>query len=428
MLIICLDYGRGAVWRGRKPGILLALFVAFSLLAAACGGDDDDGGETGAGGDSSDELQAANAPGVDDQFITFGMATPLSGNASSLGIDGQKGAEVFIKWLNDQGGTNGRKWQLKTQDDGFDLQKKVTAVQYLIQQEKVFAVWGDVGSQAVAAIPVFNQSKVPYLFPYALATQMVDPVQPYVFTIVPPSTLQEKALSDYLAEELDGEHVFGILALNSADGQDAINGFKDGGAGKWVKEVQQFERTATSWQPQLVTLKAAGVTDIVLHASDVWTAKILQEAKQLGMDVQFYASTGAVTPKTFELAGNDLVEGASAVSILAAGDDTTVPGVKEFLDAFATYEPGYKPGTFALHSWVTGLITAEAMNNIDGTITRDALVASLEDMSDFDTKGITSPVSFSKDSHLGDDKVLVMKGEGGKWKAVTDWIGGDGNS
>lgn len=414
--------------RSRRLRFGLVLVLVLALVAAACG-DDDEAAETSSdttaeGSAAQGEKNPSNAPGVDDEFITFGMATPLSGNASSLGIDGQKGAEVFIKWLNDQGGTNGRKWKLVTQDDGFDLQKKVAAVQYLIQQEKVFAVWGDVGSQAVSAVPVFNQQKVPYLFPYALATQMVDPVQPYVFSIVPPSDRQEKAFSDYLAKELKGTPKIGLLTLNSADGQDAVKGFKSGAAGKWVVAEQQFERTTTSWQPQLVALRSAGVTDIVLHASDTWTAKILSEAKQLGMKVNIYGSTGSVTPKLFELAG-EASEGVKAVSIMAPADNADIPGVKEMLDAFAKYEPGYKPGTFALHSWVGGLITAEAMRSIEGELTRDALVKALESLEDFDTKGIIAPASFSKSTHLGSTQVMVVQAGGGAWKPVTDWIGGE---
>lgn len=399
---------------------LLVLTVAIAMLAAACAGSDDSAGSGGKGGAGGGDAEAS--PGVTDDEILFGMATPTSGNASSLGIDGQKGAEVFVKWLNDKGGTNGRKWRLVVQDDGFDLQKKVTAVQYLIQQEEVFAIWGDVGSQAVAALPVINQSKVPYLFPYALAQQMVDPVQPFVFLAMPMSDTQEQALSDHLAGELTGDPKFGLLVLNSADGQDAIKGFKAGGAGKWVVSEQQYERTATSWEPQLVAMKSAGVTHIVIHGSDVWTAKIMTEAKKLGMDVQFYGSSGSVTPQTFALAGDDVAEGAQAVSIFAPATATDVPGIKEFMEAFEKYEPGYKPGAFALSAWVGGLITAGALEDIEGTPTREALIEALNGLQDFDTGGITAKLSFSEDSHVGSNQVMVVEAQGGKWVPVTDWI------
>lgn len=403
----------------KTRSVLVALTVSLAMFAGACAASDDTSstGDTAKSGES-----AAPSPGVTDDEILFGMATPTSGNASSLGIDGQKGAEVFVKWINDQGGSNGRKWKLTVQDDGFDLQKKVTAIQYLIQQEKVFAIWGDVGSQAVAALPVINQAKVPYLFPYALAQQMVDPVQPYVFMSIPMADTQEQALSDYLGEELTGDPKFGLLTLNSADGQDAVKGFKAGAAGKWVVSEQQYERTATSWEPQLVAMKDAGVDHIVIHGSDVWTAKIMTEAKKLGMDIQFYGSSGSVTPQTFALAGNDVAEGAQAVAIFAPATATDIPGIEEFMAAFEKYEPGYQPGAFALSSWVGGLITAGALEKIDGAPTREALVAELQKLKDFSTGGITADQSFSEDDHVGSGEVMIVEAQGGKWVPITDWI------
>ncbi|MGB6057148.1 MAG: ABC transporter substrate-binding protein [Microthrixaceae bacterium] len=400
---------------------LLTLTVVVAMIASACASDN--GGDAGGSGGGGDK--AASSPGVTDDEILFGMATPTSGNASSLGIDGQKGLEVFIKWLNDKGGTNGRKWRLVVQDDGFDLQKKVTAVQYLIQQEGVFAILGDVGSQAVAALPVINKDKVPYLFPYALAQQMVKPVQPTVFMSIPMADAQEQALSDYLGGELTGTHKIGLLTLNSADGGDAVRGFKAGKAGKWVVSEQQYERTATSWEPQLVSMKDAGVTDIVIHGSDVWTAKIMNETRKLGMNVQFYGSSGSVTPQTFALAEGDVADGAHAVAIFAPATATDIPGVKEFMDAFAKYEPGYEPGAFALSSWVGGLITAGALETIDGTPTREKLVKALEGLKDFDTGGITAPQTFSKDDHQGSTSVMIVEGKAGKWVPVTDWLSAD---
>lgn len=367
-----------------------------------------------------------DSTGVSDDEILFGMATPLSGNASSLGIDGQKGAEVFIQWINDQGGTNGRQWRLATQDDGFDPQKKIAAVRYLIEEEEVFAIWGDVGSGAVAALPVFEETGVPYLFPYALAPDMYDPVIPNVFTIVPSSGIQERANGDWIAANYpgnaEGDPKFGLLVLNSPDGIDAAAGFKDSAAGDWVVAEQQFERTTTSWKPQLEALKAAGVTDVMLHASDAWTAKMLVEAQEIGFDATFYASTGAVTLLIYELAGVETVEGTHAVSILSPPDDTSVPGVQEFLDAFAEYEPDYEPGTFALHSWVGGMITAEALGQIEGTPTREALIASLESLEDFSTNGITGAVTFTSDNHLGTDQVIIVEAQDGRWTAISDWI------
>lgn len=387
--------------------------VAFTLVAglAACGG------SSGSGGSSS-----GGAAGVTKDTITFGMATPLTGPASSLGTDGQKGAEVFIKWLNDKGGTKGHKWALTVQDSHFTAQGHVAASKYLIQQKNVFATWGDVGSTALAALSTYNSAKVPFLFPYALAPQMTSP-GPEVFTVVPPSNIQETAFSNWAGKNITGTHKFAVLALDSADGHGAADGFKSGAAGKYVVASAFYPTGTTNWEPQLVALRSKGITDLVFHGSDAWMATVLKELQQLGMGkVHMWGSTGTVTPLVFKLAGDSLVNGQNAVSITAPSTDSEVPGVKEFLDAFAKYEPGYKPGTFALHSWVGGLIIEHAIDSINGPINRVNLVKALESMSSFDTKGITAPLTFSSSQHLGNRSVVVVTATNGAWKPSTDFL------
>jgi len=388
-----------------------AVGITLAAGLAACGGSSASGASASGG-----------APGVTKDTITFGMATPLSGPASSLGTDGQKGAEVFIKWLNAKGGTKGHKWALTVQDSHFTAQGHVAASKYLIQQKNVFATWGDVGSTALAALGTYNTAKVPFLFPYALAPQMTDP-GPDVFTIVPPSNIQEAAFSNWAATSVTGTHKFGVLALDSADGHGAADGFKSGAAGKYVVASAFYPTGTTNWEPQLVSLRSKGITDLVLHGSDSWMATILKELQQLGMGkVHMWGSTGTVTPLVFKLAGDNLVNGQNAVSITAPSTDSDVPGVKEFLDAFAKYEPGYKPGTFALHSWVGGVIIEKAIEGISGPITRDNLIKSLESMSSVDTKGITAPLTFSSSQHLGNRSVVVVTATDGAWKPSTEFL------
>jgi branched-chain amino acid transport system substrate-binding protein len=406
----------GGIVRGSRKRLALAsTLVAGALLLAACGSGASAGGSGGGGGGGG------GSEGVTKDTITFGMATPLAGPASSLGTDGRKGAEVFIKWLNAQGGTKGHKWNLDVQDSKFTAQGNVAAAKYLIEQKHVFADWGDVGSTALAALSTYNNAKVPYLFPYALAPQMTEP-GPYVFTIVPPSDIQMKAFSNWVAQNITGTHKFGTLVLDSADGKGAASGFKSGAAGKLVVASQTYPNGTTNWEPQLIALRSAGITDLMLHGSDSWMATILQELQQLGMGkVHVYGSTGTVTPLLFKLAGK-LGDGQNAVSITAPSTASSVPGIKQFLDAFAKYAPGYQPGTFALHSWVTGLIVAKAIDAIPGNITRDALVKSLESIKGFDTGGITAPLTFSATEHLGNRSVEIVKGINGQWIPQTGFL------
>ena len=48
--------------------------------------------------------------------------------------------------------------------------------------------------------------------------------------------------------------------------------------------------------------------------------------------------------------------------------------------------------------------------------------AALESIQNFDTGGVTAPISFSPTSHRGNASLRLFKVEGGVWKVVSDFI------
>src|SRR6185295_9598145 len=117
-------------------------------------------------------LAAAGYPalaedGVTDKEIHIGMANALSGPASGLGLDLKAGAAAFLAKLNAAGGVNGRKIVLVSKDDGYEPEKAAAATKALIEQDKVFALFGYVGTPtSAAAVPLAARAGVPYLFPF----------------------------------------------------------------------------------------------------------------------------------------------------------------------------------------------------------------------------------------------------------------------
>src|SRR5262245_32335148 len=89
--------------------------------------------------------------GVTDREIRIGMANALSGPASGLGTDLKAGAEAFLARVNGAGGVGGRKIVLVSKDDGYEPDKSAAATKALIEQDKVFALFGYVGTPTSAA-------------------------------------------------------------------------------------------------------------------------------------------------------------------------------------------------------------------------------------------------------------------------------------
>src|SRR5258705_1339371 len=127
---------------------------------------------------------AASAQGVTDSTILLGQSVALTGPAQQLGLDMQLGATLYFNAVNARGGVNGRKIVLKTLDDGYEPTRAAANTKQLINDERVFALFGYVGTPTSAAsLPIFTEARVPFVGPFTGAELLRSPVNPYVFNV-----------------------------------------------------------------------------------------------------------------------------------------------------------------------------------------------------------------------------------------------------
>ncbi len=139
-------------WKG-----LAALLLALALVAAACGRDDDSGGDDGDGGDTSEEATTLLADpdlcdeydgtqGVTDDTILIGNSLPQSG-LFSVFDQVRIGIQAYFDYANAQGGVQGRQLELKSLDDQYLPEQTRANVETLVNDDGVFAMVGNVGTE-----------------------------------------------------------------------------------------------------------------------------------------------------------------------------------------------------------------------------------------------------------------------------------------
>ena len=70
--------------------------------------------------------------------------------------------KAYFAYVNDHGGVNGRKIDFKVLDDGYDPSKTVPLTQQLVEQDKVFAIFGSLGTAPnLSTWGYLNTHKVP---------------------------------------------------------------------------------------------------------------------------------------------------------------------------------------------------------------------------------------------------------------------------
>src|SRR5512146_302620 len=127
---------------------------------------------------------SALAQGVTESEVVLGQSAAMTGPAGQLGKDMRTGAMLYFDHVNAHGGVNGRRIVLKTLDDGYEPPRAVANTRKLIDEDKVFALFGYVGTPtSMAALPVFTQAKVPFVGAFTGAEGLRNPVNPYVFNV-----------------------------------------------------------------------------------------------------------------------------------------------------------------------------------------------------------------------------------------------------
>ena len=92
--------------------------------------------------------------------IKVGMSTALTGPAAALGKDMRAGVESYFKFVNDNGGINGQQLELIVRDDGYEPERAALNMHELIDNDKVLAVIGNVGTPtAIVTVPIAEEKK-----------------------------------------------------------------------------------------------------------------------------------------------------------------------------------------------------------------------------------------------------------------------------
>ena len=376
-----------------------AAFAAFATAAALC----------------------APAASFAADPVKIGYTGPLSGSLSLLGQGVRDGIDVYVQYINDQGGVNGRKIEFIAEDDGYEPMRTLAAAKKLSEQDKVIALVSPAGTPNVTAMIGYSQErKMPIIAPYAFSHALTAPTKRYVFTTLPEVRLQADVLGGYIVNQLKQTKIAAIYQ-NDDFGQDAVAGLDERLKKSNIALIKlPFDRGSTNFSGVVAQAREAGAEDVVFLGIPRDAALVMKEANKMGWKPQFSGHSALGDPQTFTLAGAPLVEGAIAVAVMEPLDSKK-PQVAEFIARQNKYLPKTSPTTYSMHGYNAAELFVEALKRVQGEPTGDKIVAALESIKGFDT-GLMGPITFSPDQHAGSQSVSFMRAKDGKWSIVTEWV------
>ena len=178
------------------------------------------------------DLVAAD-PGITASSIKIGGTFPLTGPASSYAPIPQS-MKAYFSYINSRRGPDGKRGIYGRQvifnyyDDGYNPVNSVQLQRKLVQEDKVFAVVGTLGTEVNQAVqPFLNSSKVPHVLVSTGASEFGKDYKKYPWTIGwQPDYVAEGRLYGTDIRQNKPNAKIAILYQNDSYGKDYVNGFK----------------------------------------------------------------------------------------------------------------------------------------------------------------------------------------------------------
>ena len=345
--------------------------------------------------------------------IVLGQSAAFSGPAAQLGIQFNQGAKLFFDQLNAAGGVGKRMVEIRTLDDGYEPDRCAENTRKLIADD-VFALFGYVGTPtSLAAVPLFNQAKVPFFAPFTGAESLRQPFNRLVFH-VRASYYDETALIVRQLVNL-GVKKIAVFHQNDAYGKAGLDGVNKALAEHKLPlaGAATVERNSVDVAAAVEKLVAAKPDAVVQIAAYGASAAFVRAARKAGFGGTFYNVSFVGTQALADELGKD---GAGVVvsQVVPSPYQPSRQITREFLDAIKKAGDKVQPNYSSMEGFLAARIFTEGLRQAaaSGKISRDSFISGMEGLGTQVISGF--PVSFGPNDHTASSfvEMSMLTGDG----------------
>jgi branched-chain amino acid transport system substrate-binding protein len=356
--------------------------------------------------------------GVSPDKIVFGQATALDGPASALGQGMKMGLEAAFAEVNKAGGVKGRKLELKSVDDGYEPTKSIEAVKKLLEEDKVFAIAGTVGTPTAAATqPIATAAGAPFIGAFTGAEFLREPYKPLVLNIRASYFQETEAMVEHLTKDL-GASKIAIMYQDDAFGQAGLAGVKKALDKRQMQLAGEgtFERNTVAVKTALLAIKKAEPHAVIMISPYKPAAEFIKLAKQIKLDATF-VNISFVGSDALAKELGPVGAGVVITQVVPFPKDAAIPVVGRYQASLKANAPDAQPGFVSLEGYLVGRAIIAALEKVGGDLTRQALIEAVQKAGTLDLDGFK--LVYSPSNNRGSDQVfLTVIQADGSFKAV----------
>jgi len=364
--------------------------------------------------------------------ISLGVYGSTTGTTATFGKSTLNGVQMAVDELNAAGGVGGKKVVVVPEDDQSKADEAATAVQKLINQDRVVALIGEVASsRSLAAAPIAQADGVPMISPsstnpqvtkvgdFIFRTCFIDPFQGTVMGKFATQNLKFKRVA--ILKDVKNDYSVGLAKYFTEEFQG-----KQGGS---IVGEQSYNEGDSDFRSQLTALKSNNPEAIFVPGYYTEVGLIARQARELGITAPLLGGDGWVSDELIKI-GGDALNGCYYSNHFAPdAPDTALQG---FITRYKTKNGG-DPDAIAGLAYDAARLLFDSMKRLDATDPKafealDASHASDADAQKAARKGLRDQINSVKnfagvtgiinfDADLNPVKpAVVIKIEGGQQK------------
>ena len=343
-----------------------------------------------------------NSTRADD--IKIGAVFPFTGQAALYAEDAKRALELAQDEVNMEGGIRGKKVKFIYEDDAGTPKGGVSAVQKLIEIDKVDAIVGSIFSSVVMAMkPIVTAHKVVLLAPMASHPDIYSGTK-YIISLTPTDNDNTYVNAKYCTQVLKKKTLAILYMLNDtgiASGGFMVKWWEHFGGKVLVQE--SYTPGSTDFRTQLTKIREANPDVTFMCVTWREAVNILKQFSEMNLKCHVTANSQVREPKLLELVGR-VAEGMNCTTEYIGGTEDD----RKLRDKFekeitARYKQPPQIVAYNTYDCTRALFEALRRGATKGESLRNTIVS-------LDIPGVYGHIRFREDgSPKGDTAMWVVK-------------------
>jgi branched-chain amino acid transport system substrate-binding protein len=366
---------------------------------------------------------AQQTQGVTKDEIVLGSIQDLSGPLAGFGKQVRFGMMLRVDEANEQGGIHGRRIRLLVEDSGYEPRRAVLAAQKLVNQDKIFAMVGHIGTaQNMAAMPVQFQKNVINFFPVTAAREMYEPFHKLKYSFAATYYDQMKGAVPKLAKEKGAKKVC-TMYQDDEFGLEVFRGAEEGlkSIGMQFAEVTTYKRGATDFSSQMQKLASSQCDMVVMGTIIRETIGGIATARRLGFNPTFVGSSAAYTDLIHKLGGPAMNGFYATMTVQNPYTDEASQPIRFWANKYKT-KFNEDPTVFSVYGYSLVDSFLRGASKAGPNLTTDSFIKAMDTMTIPPDIFGSSEMTFGPTKRLGSNAIRMSQLQDNRWKVVSEYF------